>query len=575
ILDNGDMKCWGRDNQGQLGDGGSNTDQGSPVSVSGSNSWDTTTTLVTWETHPALPAGMSISAGTISGTPSVYAVNQTYTIYANQSGYSTTYELYFSVDTDNAHTVVENQTIDPIGFHPPFNNGTTCWTVSPGLPGNLSIDSSTGEITGSVNGALTNTTYTVTANHNCSGGSSGNGTVWTPTPPSGIHISSPRMADYFMLEHDDVIYFDARMSNSRKAVYAFSTVNGTMWNTYDISSINSNPNVYPEPGKWLAQFVGDDLFYTVRNSTSASVELWVYSTSNGTTWRAMQQTANPYGLTMEFVIGDRLYFDEHAWTGGSSTTPFIGVYDTSNHSYWNYSTTMLNYGSGTCNAPGANFHTVVGDTIYFDACDASQSYGMEMYAFNTVNGSYWRVADLDNGTDHSWPGERMHIVIDDVIYFDAQVGNPGTMNAHALYAYNTSNGTTWLAADLREPGFHMKPHSLSSATLWRKPVVIGDTMYFDASASPWTARTSIGSMCTAGHTEIYAYNIGNQTAWCVADAGGPGWSGSGHNSDAAHNMLYLVGDVLVFDAATGSTGPGTSDRTHSLWAHNLSNGSTW
>ena len=89
---------------------------------------------VSWETEPPLPAGMSISGGTISGTPSVYANNQTYTIYANQSGYSTTHELYFSVDTTNAHTVVENQTIDPIGFHPPFWNGTTTWTVSPALP---------------------------------------------------------------------------------------------------------------------------------------------------------------------------------------------------------------------------------------------------------------------------------------------------------------------------------------------------------------------------------------------------------------------------------------------------------
>ena len=109
---------------------------------------------------------MSISAGTVSGTPSVYALNQTYTIYANQSGYSTTHELYFSVDTDNAHTVVENQTIDPIGFHPPFDNGSTTWTVSPALPDNLSIDGSTGEITGSVNATLSNTTYTVTATHN-------------------------------------------------------------------------------------------------------------------------------------------------------------------------------------------------------------------------------------------------------------------------------------------------------------------------------------------------------------------------------------------------------------------------
>ena len=103
---------------------------------------------------------MNIAGGIISGTPTVYAVNQTYTIYANQSNYSTTLELYFSVDTDNAHTVVENQTIDAIGFHGPFQNGTTNWTVSPALPADLVMDPNTGEITGSVNGVLANTTYT-------------------------------------------------------------------------------------------------------------------------------------------------------------------------------------------------------------------------------------------------------------------------------------------------------------------------------------------------------------------------------------------------------------------------------
>ena len=120
---------------------------------------------VSWETDPALPAGMTISNGVIGGTPSVYALNQTYTIRASQSGYTTTTELYFSVDTDNPHTVVENLTIDPIGFHPPFTNGTTTWTVSPSLPVDLSIDPATGRITGSVNGTMATTTYTVTATH--------------------------------------------------------------------------------------------------------------------------------------------------------------------------------------------------------------------------------------------------------------------------------------------------------------------------------------------------------------------------------------------------------------------------
>ena len=165
VYASGTMTCQGRGSAGALGNGLSHSYYNSTIPI-GNPSVDTTTVSVTWETHPALPAGMSISGGTISGTPSVYATNQTYTIYANQSGYSTTHELYLSVDTDNAHTVVENQTIDPIGFHPPFWNGTTAWTVSPALPGNLSINGSTGEITGTMNGTLANTTYTVTATHN-------------------------------------------------------------------------------------------------------------------------------------------------------------------------------------------------------------------------------------------------------------------------------------------------------------------------------------------------------------------------------------------------------------------------
>ncbi|MFL2966691.1 MAG: ELWxxDGT repeat protein [Candidatus Thalassarchaeaceae archaeon] len=116
-----------------------------------------------WRAEPALPAGISISGGTISGTPSVYASNQTYTIHAEQGGEATTFEIYLSVGSDNPHTVVENQPIDAIGFHDPFQDGTTTWAVSPSLPSDLTMDPATGEITGSVEGELPNTTYTMTA----------------------------------------------------------------------------------------------------------------------------------------------------------------------------------------------------------------------------------------------------------------------------------------------------------------------------------------------------------------------------------------------------------------------------
>ncbi|MGB2278342.1 MAG: hypothetical protein ACPH5Y_08160, partial [Candidatus Poseidoniaceae archaeon] len=130
---------------------------------------------ITWEVYPELPEGMSLVNGVISGTPTVYAANQTYTIYANQSGDTTTLDMYFSVDTNNPHTVVESQPIDPIGFHGPFQNGTTTWTVSPDLPADVVMDPNTGEITGSVNGVLANTTYTVTATHGSSASGSGSG----------------------------------------------------------------------------------------------------------------------------------------------------------------------------------------------------------------------------------------------------------------------------------------------------------------------------------------------------------------------------------------------------------------
>ena len=69
ILDNGDLKCWGYDYHGQLGDGGSTpgTDQASPVAVSGSNTWDSST-----------GSNSGGSSSNYALTPSVEAVSYTH-----------------------------------------------------------------------------------------------------------------------------------------------------------------------------------------------------------------------------------------------------------------------------------------------------------------------------------------------------------------------------------------------------------------------------------------------------------------------------------------------------------------
>ena len=522
----------------------------------------------TWETEPSLPAGMSISGGTISGTPSVYALNQTYTIYANQSGYSTTHELYFSVDTDNAHTVVENQTIDPIGFHPPFNNGTTCWTVSPALPGNLSIDSSTGEITGSVNGTLTNTTYTVTANHGCTGsgtgGSSGNGTTYVPLSPAQMTQTNPRVGDNFMLEHDGIIYYDALLNPAYSdsqypiGVFAFNPANGTQWMITNQSFLVSGTSTSADAdfGYNLALFVGDILFFSAWDSIMA------YDTSNQSTWIAITGTPHFMGSSMEMAVGDRLYAD--LATGG------IGIYDTSNHSYWTV-------GSGV--TISNHMAIRVGDNIYFGAEDSGGTYGDELYAFNTINESIWMVSDIHNGADDSNPGDGISIAVGDTIYFSAistlNQFSPSFTPPDQLWAHNTSNGTTYLASDLNHVGDNMRSthHNINWATQ-KQPPLIGDTFYFDAegnSTSPYSSQ-----YCGPNsHSELYAYNTANQTAWCVHDAGGVSSGGSAVNGEAADTMLLNLGDIVFFAADATDYSGVSNPCTSTLHAHNVSNGTTW
>ena len=88
ILDNNEAKCWGRDNSGQLGNGGSNTEQGSPVSVSGSNTWDNTTYFVSstlWLVQnvamsllsPTLDAGSAPTSCTSTGLPAGLSLSNT------------------------------------------------------------------------------------------------------------------------------------------------------------------------------------------------------------------------------------------------------------------------------------------------------------------------------------------------------------------------------------------------------------------------------------------------------------------------------------------------------------------
>jgi hypothetical protein len=129
--------------------------------------------LTTYRMFQTLPRGLSFATatGVISGTPSVTSVNtRYYVIDSNSGGKDTVSFLMRIVDpaptaiaytTPNVYTVGTSITT----LFPTFTGIVDKFTVSPSLPSGLTLDSITGEISGTPSAAKAQTTYVVTASN--------------------------------------------------------------------------------------------------------------------------------------------------------------------------------------------------------------------------------------------------------------------------------------------------------------------------------------------------------------------------------------------------------------------------
>ena len=125
------------------------------------------------------PTGITIdsSTGEISGTPTVLSTVTTYTITATNTGGSATTTIDITVNdvAPSEHnlqwrSVQSNQRLYSVATPPTYSGGAvTSWSVSPSLPTGLTLDPSTGAITGTPTDITPSATYTVTAAN--SGGS--------------------------------------------------------------------------------------------------------------------------------------------------------------------------------------------------------------------------------------------------------------------------------------------------------------------------------------------------------------------------------------------------------------------
>src|SRR5436190_706041 len=106
---------------------------------------------------PSLPAGLRSkeSSGKITGTPTVVSAMTTYTVTALNSGGSTSFDLVITVNDSppsnlsyiSPNTFIKNMAI--VNLNPTIAGGTaSSYSILPSLPAGLSLNTTTGKITG-------------------------------------------------------------------------------------------------------------------------------------------------------------------------------------------------------------------------------------------------------------------------------------------------------------------------------------------------------------------------------------------------------------------------------------------
>jgi ELWxxDGT repeat protein len=207
ILDNGEAKCWGWNDRGQLGDGGSNTNQGLPVTVSGSNTWDSSTVA---------------SSGSGGGSGG-----------ASQSN--------FTASIEGADLIIDEAMT------------------------NITFQYNASAASGSGSGSGSGTT-------------NGNGTTWQANDINSGYLDGQCMKDEILV--GDTLYFCAYDASSGFELWAHDTSNASTWQVADINSGTG----HSLPGQWMSILVGDTLYFSA-NDGSSGTELWAHDTSNASTWR--------------------------------------------------------------------------------------------------------------------------------------------------------------------------------------------------------------------------------------------------------------------------------------------------
>lgn len=154
----------------------------------------------TYSVAPALPPGLALhpTLGTLTGTPTVLAPTASYVITATNGGGSATATLALTVNDVAPTSLAYGYDLavctvgSPIAIDTPTSSGgaVVSYAVSPALPGGLSLNSTSGVLSGTPTTAAGRGIYTVTATN--SGGSTATALTLTvkEQAPSGLSYAT-------------------------------------------------------------------------------------------------------------------------------------------------------------------------------------------------------------------------------------------------------------------------------------------------------------------------------------------------------------------------------------------------
>ncbi|MCP2504817.1 MAG: putative Ig domain-containing protein, partial [Candidatus Poseidoniaceae archaeon] len=442
-LDNGAVKCWGDDQYGQMGNGNGRSNQNNPTQVTFASGIEAQSVYAGWW-HTCITA-------------------QTNEIYCWGDGN----DGKLGDGGIGQHNFAGSQAKvnHYSGTNPVRTFGSiTAWTVSPTLPLGLSIDSSTGEISGTPTVASFTKAYTVTASN--SGGNS------TTTVKILVYDEAPSFSyspNSFNLTKDTLMSPTATPTNTGGAIP--SGVVDTSGTVGEYNSIAIDSNGYRHISYYDSS--NDDLKYATDKSGS-----WVLT--------PVDSTSASVGKFTSIVIdsNDDVHISYHdssnddlkyatdksgSWVVSSVDTPGnVGEYtsiavdsvDDVHISYWDTSNNDMKYATNKSGlwvptsvdstASVGKFTSIVIDSnddvhiSYYDSSDKDLKYA-------TKKSGFWVLTSVDTSGD---VGKHPSIAVDSNNYVHISYYNDSNndLKYTTCSSSSCSTASSWSNTSIDTPG---------------------------------------------------------------------------------------------------------------------------